>query len=577
MSKRLVCFAYLGGFLLSGCTGLPSSEPLGSASSEEIIRGGDSGASRKSEAVYLLLASELAVQRGEYDIALQSLMKAAKLTDDVNVAKRATRVALYLKDNDKLLEASTLWRQKEPSSLEAAQINIMSMLKAGKMDAALEAFGFMAPLLDPSQFDSVAALVDLIKLLEKEVPSAEADRFVDRLVERFPKKAEIRFAYALYAADKGDHRVALEQLDTALSLQPDWNQARLLQAQILTRMGASEQAFDVIQKALKREPHNTRLRLIYSQLIAKAGDMRRAREELDKILTAEPGNEDARLNLALMFFDGGDAERAQKEFMHLIDSAKWKMQSYFYLGLIESGKSHFQTALQWFDKVVEGPLFFEAKLNSVTSLVNLGQLQEAFHRINEVRRSNPTDAVKLYLLEAELLVKTKNSEAAFERLTEALEKMPGQPELLYMRALIAEQLEHFEVVESDLRAVLEKNPDDANALNALGFTLADRSDRLEEAKKMLGRAIELKPDDPAILDSLGWLHYRLGEYPIALGYLKRAYAKISDPEIGAHLGEVLWESGEKKAARKVWLEALKKDASHQEMKKIKAHYPEAFK
>lgn len=162
-------------------------------------------------------------------------------------------------------------------------------------------------------------------------------------------------------------------------------------------------------------------------------------------------------------------------------------------------------------------------------------------------------------------------------LNRALEAMPGQVELLYTRALVAEELGKPEVLEADLRAVLEKKPDDPNALNALGFTLADRGERLDEAKRYIAKSLELKPDDPAILDSYGWVHYRLGDYPTALEYLRRAYGLLKNPEIGAHFGEVLWESGKREEAKKVWEECLRQDADDKDMKKVMARYPEAFK
>jgi tetratricopeptide (TPR) repeat protein len=161
-------------------------------------------------------------------------------------------------------------------------------------------------------------------------------------------------------------------------------------------------------------------------------------------------------------------------------------------------------------------------------------------------------------------------------LTHGLGELPGQPELLYTRALVAEELNKLDVLEADLRAVLVKKPDDANALNALGFTLADRSERLEEAKGYIAKALQLRPDDPAIMDSYGWVLFRLGDYPGALDYLRRAYAKIKDPEMGAHLGEVLWVSGQKQDAKKIWTEALRKAPDHKDMKKVMARYPEAF-
>jgi tetratricopeptide (TPR) repeat protein len=196
--------------------------------------------------------------------------------------------------------------------------------------------------------------------------------------------------------------------------------------------------------------------------------------------------------------------------------------------------------------------------------------------LGQARKDYPNEALRLYLLEAELLSKNKDYEGAFELLSGAMEELPGQAELYYARALVAEQLERIDVLEADLQAVLAKKPDDANALNALGYSLAERGERLPDAKKFLDRAIELKPDDPAILDSYGWLQYRLGNLDTAVVYLRKAYERVRDPEIASHLGEVLWESGQRVEAKKVWNEALKKDPEHEDMKEIKDRYKEAF-
>lgn len=559
--------------MLSGCANSRSSAPANGLS-QELIRTGVQGVTQESEIVYLLLAAEMAGQRGQYQIALENYLKAAGMTKDPRVAERATQIALYLKDIDKAREAAVLWQEKDPANAEAARINAMLLLKAGQAHAALDQFG---KLLSLPGVDLESTLIELVKLLDAEVSKEEGLKLMRQLVDRFPRMAEIHFAYALLAADKSEYALALDETERALTLHPDWSRARLLQAQVMSQMGDSRAAREVIQRALKSDPTNVRLRLIYSQLLAKAGDVRAAEKELVRILSRDPHNEDARFGLGMALMELGREERAREEFSQLAESSRWRMQAFFYLGLIEARKNRLHSALQWFDKVTSGPLAFDAQVNGITALINLGQLSEARHRLSEVRKKFPNEALRLYLLESELLTKNKDYLSAFDLLSEALEEMPGQVELLYTRALVAEQLDRVEVLEADLRAVLEKNPDDANALNALGYTLADRADRLDDAKKYLDRALELKPDDPAILDSYGWLQYRLGNYSVALEYLRRAYDMINDPEIGAHLGEVLWESDRRKEAKKVWREALKKDRNHDDMKKVMARYPEAFR
>lgn len=575
MSKRLIGLVCASGLVLSGCASTGPEGLQSGALTETAIRQSAQGSDKQSEIVYLLLAAELSGQRGQFDSALENYLKAAELSGDARVASRATQIALYLKNTDKALQAVTLWRARDPGNVEASRLSALLELKAGHTEAALEQIG--ALLLMPG-VELESTLIELVKALGAELPKDAGLDFMRRLAERFPDMAEVHFAQALLAADKDEYQLALDETEHALALHPDWNRARLLQAQVMSQMGDSDSARETVQKALKKDPGNVRLRLIYSQFLAKSGNVAEAIKELEKVLVKEPGNEDARFGLGMALLDAGRLDRARQAFMRLSASSRWKTQSYFYLGLIEARKNRLAGALEWFDKVTDGPLAFDAQVNGVTALINLGRLPEARGRLSAVRKKFPQEALRLYLLEAELLNKNKDYAAAFDLLTEGLEEMPGQVELLYTRALLAEQLDRVEVLEADLRAVLEKNPDDGNALNALGYTLADRyPDRLEEARKYLDRALELKPNEPAVLDSYGWLQYRLGNFEAALPYLRRAYEAIADPEIGAHLGEVLWESGHQDEARKVWRESYKKDPEHDDILRVRGRYPEAFR
>ncbi len=551
-----------------------SSRSASGESIESDLRTSHRPIERDSDIVYLLLAAELAGQRGQYDLALNNYLQVARRDSDPRVAERATQIALYLKDTNRALEAASLWAERDPKSVPARRVAAMLLLKAGQVDKAVEQFRALLALPNP---DLENTLIELVKWLDAEVDKADALKAMRQLVEEFPNEAELHFAYALLASGKGEHQLALEETQRALALHPDWNRARLLQAQVMSQMGDSKAARDAVQRALKNDPGNLRLRLIYSQFLAKTGDYKAAERELTRILDKEPGNHDARFAFASILMEMGQLDRAKQEFLALTEVAKWQSQAYFYLGLIEAKRDRLDSSLHWFDKIVSGPLRFDAQVNAITALINLGRLGEARQRLSEVRKGFPNEALRLYLLEAELLSKTKDYEEAFDLLSEALEELPGQLELLYARALVAEQLHRYDVLEADLRAVLEKNPNDPNALNALGYTLADRGERLEEARSFLDRAIGMKPDDPAIMDSYGWLQYRLGDRDAALEYLRRAYDLVRDPEIGAHLGEVLWESGKYQEARKVWRESLKKDPNQEDMKRIKARYRDAFK
>lgn len=561
-------------FLFSGCAIVHSNSPELVTNPDDSIRISKKGGRQGQDAVYYILAAELAGQRGQYDVALENYLKASTLTQDIKILQRATQIALYLKKTDKALELSSAWLQRQPDNIDARRLTAFLLLKAGKTDEAVDQ---LVVLLSTPGIEVDATLIDLVKVLTAEPSAAEGFKLMRRLGERFPHMAELHFATALLAADKGEFQLALDETENALAEHPDWSRARMLQAQVISKMGDSQKARDLMRKAMQGDPNNQRLRLVYSQYLMKADDAPGAVKELEKILKQEPRNQDAQLGLAMAQLELGQEAKAQQTFERLAESPNHKMQAYFYLGLIETRKQHYPAAVLWFDKIIEGPIVFDAQVNAINALILQGQIADARQRLAEARKIFPQQAVRMYLIEAELLTKDKNPAAAFDLLTHALEETPGQTDLLYSRALIAEELNRLEIAEADLRAVLEKKPDDPNALNALGFTLADRSERLEEAKRYLVKALELKPDEPAILDSFGWVHYRLGDNATALEYLRKAYGHLKDPEIGSHLGEVLWESGRYKEAKMVWKEVMRKDPNHENVKKVMSRYPEAFR
>jgi tetratricopeptide (TPR) repeat protein len=572
--KRLISVACAGAVWLSGCQS-PGWSRGGSADFYgSDLRTVNRPVDKQSELVYLALTAEIAGQRGQLDVALKNYLELARRTSDPRIAERATQIAIYLKDSDQALEAVTLWLQRDPGNTAAHRVAALLYLKSGQTQAGIDQFRF---LLKAHDAELENTLIELVKWLDAELPKDDALHAMASLVRQFPNVAELHFAYALLASDKGEQQVALAEAERALSLHPDWSRARLLQAQVMSQMGDSVAAREAVQKSLRKDPGNSRLRLIYAQLEAKSGNLKGAERELARILEREPGNQDARFLLASTYMEMGQQDRAREEFLSLTDVPKWQSQARFYLGLIEAKRGRMEGALEWFDRITSGPLEFDARVNAITALINLGRLEEARQRLGKVRKGFPNEALRLYLLEAELLTKNKDYENAFDLLGEALDEMPGQIELLYSRALVAEQLGRIDVLESDLRAVLDKNPNDPNALNALGFTLADRTGRLEEAKQYLDKAIALKPDDPAIMDRYGWLQYRLGNREQALEYLQKAYDLVRDPEIGAHYGEVLWESGRRPEAKRIWREVLRKDPDQDDMRRIRNQYRDAFR
>ena len=251
-------------------------------------------------------------------------------------------------------------------------------------------------------------------------------------------------------------------------------------------------------------------------------------------------------------------KQARQMFQQLLEQPSWRTQASLLLGKLAAEEQQIDKALGWFDSITQGPLAFEASLSSVSLLMNQKRVQEALGRVKIMQTSFPEQKARLMMIEAEIYNGQKQHQKAFDILTAALHEKPRQKELLYARALVAEKLDRLDVLEDDLRKILVDHPDDANALNALGYTLADRTERYVEAEEYLKRALELAPDEAVIIDSYGWLLYRLGRLEEAEGYLRRAYQRLPEGEIAAHWIEVLLALGRIDEARKVFAEALVK-------------------
>ncbi|TAN46828.1 MAG: tetratricopeptide repeat protein [Methylococcaceae bacterium] len=565
---RLVGLGLL--LLLGACATVPPDdarvdERIGAAISEE--------ASQRAETLYLLLAGELAGQKGQYDVALESYLKLMHDSSDARLAERATQIALYAKQPDKALEAATLWLERAPDNMAARKIVAMLLLKNGRYD---EALGHLGQVLQGAGGDAESALVDLVRMISQDLSKEDAARVMAQLVERFPLRAEVHYAYALLAMELGDVALARTEVDKALRLHPDWARARVLQAQLAARAGDWAAAKGILEQALRVDPGNSHLRLVLAEQLVREGNHKAAEQQFRRILRKEPEHEDAAFGLSMALLQSHQEDAARKVLTRLTEGSRWSTQAAYYLGLIESRHKHYEEALDWFEQVNSGSLTMDAQVNAVTSLIALGRDADALEKLGQLRKRFPEEALRFFLMEAEVLTRDNDYANAFEVLTEALQAMPGRPELLYTRALVAEHLDRLDVMEQDLTELLTLDPNDANALNALGYTLADKSNRYSEALSLLTRALALRPEEAAVLDSYGWLQYRMGNHESAIDYLRRAYQRNQDAEIAAHLGEVLWVSGKRSEAKAVWRKAARLAPGNEYIKRVMEAFKEVF-
>ncbi|MGH8702036.1 MAG: tetratricopeptide repeat protein, partial [Burkholderiales bacterium] len=235
----------------------------------------------------------------------------------------------------------------------------------------------------------------------------------------------------------------------------------------------------------------------------------------------------------------------------------------FYLGQLNEERKRFDEALKWYSAVAQGEQYITAQSRYAGILAKQGRLPEARKHLQEATAGDLQQRVQLTQAEAQLLRDASAYQEAFDVLGQALAKLPNTPDLLYDHAMAAEKLNRLDILEGNLKQLIKLRPDHAHAYNALGYTLADRNQRVAEAYGLIETALKLAPEDPFIQDSMGWVLYRMGRNKEGLDYLQRAFKQRPDPEIAAHLGEVLWALDQRDAAKKIWDEALKEHPNNE--------------
>lgn len=548
--------------LLSSCADSPA-KPGGSEEANKGAKAVDATdvASKKEQktaidpdVLFTLLTAELAGQRGQYDIALEGYMEAAKRAHDPRFSERAVMIAMYMKNASKTKEALDLWLSQDPKNQSARKIAALLALRSGNKSVVIEQLNAMLEF-DPAGFES--DLLELAGVLEKEGKLNEVYDALEVLSVQHPDQAEIYLLQSILAIQKKEKSLAEIKVEKALKLKPDWDKALIFQAQIAIISGDLKKAKLELYNASLKYPENNKISKMYAQVLIKTEDYKEAIEVYKKVVLADPKDLESQFAEGLVYLQLNQYDSAEDIFEKLSEQPESQFQAYFYLGKIEEKQGDIKKALGWYDKVVDGPFVFDASISAISLLQKDKQLDEASSRLSLLQERFPKQKLRLLLVQVELYNQQKKYEEAFNILTKGLIDFPDEKELLYAHALMAERLNKPDIVENDLKKILAVEPNNVEALNALGYTLINRSTRYADAEKYLKKALSLEPDQAVIIDSYGWLQFKLGNTEKALGYLQQAYEKQQENEIAAHLAEVLWTLGRKDEARQLFNKAIK--------------------
>lgn len=506
------------------------------------------------DVMFMLLVAEIAGQRDQYNVALEGYMEAAKRVNDPRFAERAAAIAMYMKDDKKTQDAVSLWLSHDTKNMNARKIASLAALRSGDKKQAVE---HLSALLksEPDNFEDT--LLELSAVLQKEEKLDVVYDTLTALSLTYPNQAVIYFVQSVLAMQVKNGALAEQQIQKALRIQPNWDKALILQAQIAVLSGDMNKAKAAIKNASLKYPNNEKIKKLLAQVLIKAENYKEAGDVYKQMVAANPKDTESEFTLALVYLQLDQDAQAEVIFNKLLELPDWHYQASFYLGKIEEQRGATNKALAWFDKVTEGDFAFDAAIEAVSLLGKDKQFEAANARLTALPNRFPKQKTRILLIQAEMLSQQKQYAKAFDLLTAVLTEQPDQPELLYTRALIAEHLHKQDVVEKDLKKILVKDPDNVEALNALGYSLLDDPKRYTEAEGYLQKALKLRPDEAVIMDSYGWLQFKQGRTQIALGYLQRAYAKQQENEIAAHLAEVLWTLGRRDEAKRLINKAIK--------------------
>jgi len=552
------------GLLLSGCATVVDAQAP--TESEFLIRP-VIRPSPRAELMYEVLVAELAGKRDQLNVALDYYRKLAIASDDPKVAERAAMLALLMKDNAVALELTQRWHALAPASEQARQALALALLRNGQVDEVapyLEAVRQAASKKDQQQgFATVASLLSQVE--DKQA----ALRVMRRFGDRYPRSVFAQYYQAMLAAAAGDRPLALASLDRALARNPRMVLAHLLRTRLLMDQGDRDAALAGLTRAVAILPRDRNLRMNYARLLVDAGQLDKARRQFATLLNQNPRDTDSIYALGVLATETRQFDLAESYFLELIKRNVRLADVYFELGRIEEQRGDYAKANEWYDRVSGDEHYLTAQLRKGAILAKAGETAAFGQHFDTLRRDQPQNSITLYLAEAQVLREADRNQDAFDALERGLALHPNDKELLYARALAAEKVDRLDVLERDLRAILAADPKNGQALNALGYTLADRTTRYPEALGYIEQALALLPDDAAVLDSMGWVQYRLGDLAKALEYLRRAYQANPDAEIAAHLVEVLWASGQREEAKKIWREALRKNPDSSHLLKLK--------
>lgn len=506
-----------------------------------------------------LLDAEAALDAQDYKRAAEEYRRAAELSENPDTARQATRVAYAYGFNEEAVASGERWLELEPDSEEAMLYLAQSELRLGRIRASEKTF---RRLLEHGDEEPDRRLASLIPILSQEDPE-DAAELVERLARPYRDSAYAQYAVGVMALQAGDAEEASRRAERAIELDPEWLKPKLLYSRSLLLSGDEDAAIDFAARMVGDDPHpDPEARLELAIMYLSAGRDDDALSQVNQVLLEQPSRSDALRLMAIINFRLENLDAAWDDFEDLLRTGDYTMDALYYLARIADRREEVERAIALYSEVSGGDNAVVSQRRAAGLMAEAGDEEAALAHLDEFGQAHPAYAVDMVEARAQLLATLERYPEALETYDRAIDYRPDDEGMLLGRAELLMRMGRLEDAIAQYRQAVDRFPDSANSLNALGYTLADRTDRYDEAFRLIRKALKLDPESPAIIDSYGWVLYRQGKYERALVELERAYEDYPDPEVAAHLVEVLWKLGRLEEARQLLEEAEAADPDH---------------
>lgn len=518
--------------------------------------------------MYKLLSGEVANQRGDWQTGFMTMLGLAQQTRDPRIARRAAEIALLAKRTDEALVAVRLWRSLAPHSDEAAQYYLSFVILSDNLG---EAKTILEQRLKEARPQTRALLAFQIqRLLGRAKDKTAAFKLLDELLAPYADMPEAHLALSQAAFAQGDGERARREAQAALKIKPDSELAILSLAQVTP---AQSEADKLLSEFLKHYPKARDVRMAYARMLVEQKEYDKARKQFEALLKDQPGDLTSLYALGVLGIQTNDLAAAEKYLTAYLnalsanpDEERDPNQALLLLAQIAEERKDSDAALKWLAQIEPGEAYLNAQMKRAQTIAKRGDLAGARKLLHELHVDGEREEALVIIAEGQLLREANRLPEALNVLDAGIKRHPNNTDLLYDYAMAAEKLNRLDAMEKALRKIMTLAPNNQHAYNALGYSLAERNIRLDEAHTLIEKALKLAPEDPFIMDSMGWVQFRLGKLKEAEALLRRAYELRSDAEIAVHLGEVLWVKGQKEDAEKFWRDAQNKDPQNDTLK-----------